>query len=1492
MKKIFRMALVFALAGATLMYTGCTKDYGEEIDKLDSKLSNVESTLSSKLTDLEGQLSTLKSGVNALDAAYKAADDAIKGDVTKLQGRIAAVEDAIKDLDKLATKEELKDVKEALEKKIADDLKAVKDELLAKAQNLQDQIDAINAALKLKADADKVYTKEEVDAFLAKYYTQEEIDAFLATKADKDAVFTKDEIVAFLAEKADKSAVYTKEEVDAFFAKYLTADQVKELLEKKADKDAVYTKDEIAEILKAYYTSEEIDKIFKDYYTANQVDELLKNYFTKDEINDLLKAYYTAEQIDKMFEEKLANYYTKAEIEDLLKKYYTAEQIDKMLEEEFAKYYNKEEVDAFLALKADKEEVEAMVKAVQDNLNEVFELLSDELRSIVFQPDLYFAGVEATTYDIGSFLGFRVIETEGDWTWEVENTGTGSNITYATFPEGAKVEADLYYLVDDKGNMLFYKYDPDKMEYVRDAKGELVQCKESDKNAAPYFPHNDWRGQVGKAKYNLNPSSFVAENDPDKWWFESRDVRYLVKGDNETPWTPVFLGIEKDADGLATVDYEIEHPEWLFSSVIGGVVEGVISWLGSAYRLVDFYQQYDFLPFDVFDSFGIQRPRSTSGSAYNYFEGMSKWTAAFEYEFNNIPTMHLVGKLDDDRTISSDWHAVSSTAEVISHLAFRNDNPYVAFDECGLGEGATSGLFSEISTLLGYFIDDDQEFTQGKDLFYDAWTTLYFDASVPVKYNGGPVDLEKLIAIHTMDYDTQLPYKSYTLEELNAKYPGYELKFELVPYTLGDVLTGEEYYGQINGTEFTPCYVKWTQSKPQSIPIAKNDESIEGISAVGRMPMVIVTLENVETGYIHTVGWFRIRIVKDIKDPTTIFLPDMPLVPYICGDFRIASTWDMFSDFVLENLGMEYKTFRNSYDYCGVYAKIGGKYVPIDHDKDLANGYPDNSTFHAHGELKVPVSATKTEIWGSAHYYVDEQNPTAINDAFIWDVKSHEGMGENKTQTIYYKFINGEHIVYFAMTATTAERAHLNFVENKINKEWYDDIDGEVKNTVRLNVPVPVANEDIPEEYGDDLGPGGDVMKFQRDINHWFVGYEPILGIKETTDPIYAYFFNATAKGDPDAKGVLDFFAGNDDMLYDDDELISKTEFFFDKNQPKIVDDKTLKEYQLGTNYWGDATVNGKLYSKSKLLFVVDPKQNENGHPKAVDGSEIAWIMPREVVYDAELDRNFVTDTLKYLDTDIAKVLLNLWSYTEEDQNKMLYANILAVNTYGPCNIPTDDGLFHVRFVRPLDVDFKDVDVAEESAVDGWNVEIAKFISGITDWNHQSVIVKEMKKNAQGKMEWTGYYVPNVIKTVNMYNYYLFTRLRFNLKVAEINNWNVNDPDEFGLLSEKLPKAKLQLGSVDLDESSDTYGVFTPYGTSLPSYVTEVNDPETGEFLWYEVDLSDFDNVRGIFINYRNDEAISEEFQLRIPVWVDYSWGTLNAYMVVNVQDTGSTSPN
>ena len=74
----------------------------------------------------------------------------------------------------------------------------------------QDLYTALVSTIGEKADADDVYTKDEVDEVLEGYVTA-------------DDVYTKDEVDAELAKKADAADVYTKTEADG---KFLTEDDL------------------------------------------------------------------------------------------------------------------------------------------------------------------------------------------------------------------------------------------------------------------------------------------------------------------------------------------------------------------------------------------------------------------------------------------------------------------------------------------------------------------------------------------------------------------------------------------------------------------------------------------------------------------------------------------------------------------------------------------------------------------------------------------------------------------------------------------------------------------------------------------------------------------------------------------------------------------------------------------------------------------------------------------------------------------------------------------------------------------------------------------------------------------------------------------------------------------------------------------------------------------------------------------------------------------
>ena len=94
-----------------------------------------------------------------------------------------------------------------------------------------------------------------------------------------------------------------------------------------------------------------------------------------------------------------------------------------------------------------------------------------------------------------------------------------------------------------------------------------------------------------------------------------------------------------------------------------------------------------------------------------------------------VPVMQLIATLSDGREVKSDWHSVTAEEELVDHLAFTAASKYTTEndDDCG--------------AVAGKIVD----------LYEDAYAAGENEPSVPVKYNGGPVDLSKIIAIHTIN---------------------------------------------------------------------------------------------------------------------------------------------------------------------------------------------------------------------------------------------------------------------------------------------------------------------------------------------------------------------------------------------------------------------------------------------------------------------------------------------------------------------------------------------------------------------------------------------------------------------------------------------------------------------------------------------------------------------------------------------------------------------
>lgn len=965
-------------------------------------------------------------------------------------------------------------------------------------------------------------------------------------------------------------------------------------------------------------------------------------------------------------------------------------------------------------LKAVKEQVaadEAKLAAVEEALaaiNDVYAACSDELRSIVFIPDLYFAGIEATEYT------FAVINAQD----------------YVYYLDKDKKQADLKTSLEIK--TLGNAGTPSGETTVVIAKGQplyttATQTPILDKDGKPTKETKDLAytlGQQGVAKYQLNPSSFNVEKA--EWALYGMDRQYVTKGE-EAAWKPVFEGIEV-VDGVAEVKYSIEGAENMLATV-------------------------------------------DTAETYSAMLGV-------------VPVMNLVATLDSAKTVASDYEAILVSPEGISSLAFAQANKYVTEKICSMPKN-------------------------NKELYDFVGTAIENMPSVDVVYNGGDVDLAKLITIH-MTGETEM-----TLAELNAAYGDqFTMTFDNINYIVGDNKTAESMYAKVSKEGiYTPMYVK-TGATASSVPCAVGDKA--GISSVGRQPVILVTLWN--NDQVVLGQYFKVEVVESarVADNTVVEIPSLGNIPYICDSVELATTWHQFSDLVLETVGVSYAQFAEEFeieeyessDSVVVYVKVV--------DEKGVESFVDSINI---GTEKKPEIVCVKDYYGFVEYNEDSATD-GVNNAFVWAAEP-QAIGAGKDQTVYVHFSRGKYEnVYVALNASVAPKAAYTYGK-KIANEWYNDIDNEYKNTGRLNVPVPVADKTTPVK-------GGDVTKFSRDVNHFLQGYVPSITLTADSDPIYAQI--ASKNGSP---------------LASKESIAPAIEYTFSAEQPAI------DGIQLYTNAEGDSLFAAKYDSKGKIVT------------KKVNGKDVPVLDPARLIAYFEADSASVI-TYKWAEGEtIAKELLNKWSYKETEQAKMLYANIDVALTYGECEIPAGDDHFHVRFVRPLDINFAGQDVSEESAVDGFNVELVKFIAGITDWNNQAVIVDSLDKNKKP----TGNMIANVIKTVDMYAYYQFDELEIDLANATRNNVDADAPDTFKKLADVTPGVKLAIGTADKD------GVFT------------ANTAENANV----VDIESFDAIKGIVLNYRNDEAVVEAFTLRIPVKVSYAWGTIEGTFEINVKKTADT---
>ena len=218
----------------------------------------------------------------------------------------------------------------------------------------------------------------------------------------------------------------------------------------------------------------------------------------------------------------------------------------------------------------------------------------------------------------------------------------------------------------------------------------------------------------------------------------------------------------------------------------------------------------------------------------------------------------------------------------------------------------------------------------------------------------------------------------------------------------------------------------------------------------------------------------------------------------------------------------------------------------------------------------------------------------------------------------------------------------------------------------------------------------------------------------------------------------------------------------------------------------------------------------------------------------ATLDPN---GTLDYDDgSAMAKEVLNLFDHADPS----LFANVEIQATYDDCEIALGKEAFKVRFLRPIDILDNDKAKFVDAQANGSEIAFGRLFN-IEDWRDIAVLTNG---------------TANIDNGVDLYAYYHFMNMTIRLDKAEstlTGKWaslqSVTDRLE-------LYVEEISSGTIYPALSSTTFNIGT---------VAALNDYK---------------------LVYKNNEGNVQKFELRIPVEIEYAWGTLKTDLYIDVEST------
>ena len=687
------------------------------------------------------------------------------------------------------------------------------------------------------------------------------------------------------------------------------------------------------------------------------------------------------------------------------------------------------------------------------------------------------------------------------------------------------------------------------------------------------------------------------------------------------------------------------------------------------------------------------------------------------------------------------------------------------------------------------------------------------------------IKISDYMALHAMKQNIKkagYPYEQDTWSIEEAAKWGLTFEYNLVDYKVDGNKTADS------------KFAKWVDQKNGQIRAwnVKYDETPQGEtspSAIDREPLVQVLVKRGDKVVLD--GYILIHITKkpvaEAELPTTKIekFPTAAAKFDLCNDIdSYKTTWAQFNDYVLTQTleGMEKNTFDSQYE------------------PDLKSNDPIETTASGNNvyALKTFVldannNATESPL-GLAKYYGNSQGTT--NHVFAWDLAAAEvealthhktEFPVNVTRYVRYKAIEGSNAkykyIYIKLSYDLTRDVVGSVTFATKNKNYWFKLDG-TPNVTGADAKAFVLDVKEPTD-------GGDIVSINRGIRSTLVE-----NIETGFTNGHKYYFA------PKATSVV----AQDGKTYTVTPKSSATDVTYNKLYCKHVTAPVADEH-----VWDEATLDKTLeecaidYNATKGAFTNDKLYAE------CDG-----------VYKQIATLNQTTGEISLINNDFCQKVLNAVGYTEGHKNITTEMSAwVAIVAPTKCGLAEKvaEGVNLASWQRPINLKATEEQQMVDANTNGNTIYLIDILK-MFDWRG------EANGYMWGKNTWFWAYYNVKAITVDVTPSKVLTNMHYGTekKLSEVTT-------EAELRT--YPQMNLkETYKFNLRQSNTAYGATNGFqyeakNNALVKYMNE--NPEKFGAIYYK---NNGDNVN--------------EFYVKVPVTVEYEWGTFTTYVKINIKTT------